>query len=455
MFVFDEAWRQKMEKKKEKRKLGLYIHIPFCVQKCNYCDFLSAPADDITKHRYVEALLCEIMSYQGNTNDYIVETIFIGGGTPSCILSEDMVQILDTVKEVFCVKGFEKEENSGFFKKMLEGKKKQTKVNEPKTKAEITIEVNPGTVTEQMLIEYLNAGINRLSIGLQSTNEEELKLLGRIHDFHSFITTFETARRVGFENINIDLISAVPGQNLCSWEKTLQKVVELQPEHISAYSLMIEEGTPFYETYGEDGTKADIKIPDEDTDRQMYQRTKEILKEAGYERYEISNYSKINYECQHNNSYWIGTEYLGLGLGSSSLLHNARFHNMTDLEQYISSCEEYKDKLNVKKKKPVYDTEGFLEDYIGLRREIERLVESQRMEEFMYLGLRRMEGVSKSDFRHRFAKQIETVYGDVINRLVKEGLLVNKGDYIYLTDYGIDVSNVVLAQFLLGEFVRC
>lgn len=443
-----------MDQKEERRSLGIYIHIPFCVKKCDYCDFLSAPADETTKRRYINALLTEIYSYRGNTDAYEVETIFIGGGTPSCIPAEDIAKILHAVREVFHVKGYEPEKKQGFLKKLRGGNKK-TEDAEPIEKAEITIEINPGTVTGDKLFLYREAGINRLSIGLQSADDKELNILGRIHDYKTFQTTYQIARNMGFQNINVDLISAVPGQTLESWEDTLRKVVELHPEHISAYSLIIEEGTPFYETYGEDGNKAETKIPDEDTDRTMYQRTKEILKEAGYERYEISNYCRPHYECKHNNSYWTGVEYLGIGLGSSSLLHNARFHNVSDLGEYMTSCEAYQKSQNTKKKKDIYDNEGFIDDTIGLRRELERLVESQRMEEFMFLGLRRMEGVSKSDFQFRFKKPIETIYGDVINRLVKEGLLVNEGDYISLTDYGIDVSNVVLAQFLLGEFVRC
>jgi oxygen-independent coproporphyrinogen-3 oxidase len=297
--------RETMNFNKQTRELGIYIHIPFCVKKCAYCDFLSAPATEEMKQEYINALLTEIKSYSGNTKEYIVPNIFFGGGTPSCISADAVLSIMEAIREVFAVD--------------IE-------------RLEATIEVNPGTVTRDKLEQYKNAGINRLSFGLQSTNDEELKLLGRIHTFEQFLENYHLARELGFHNINIDLMSALPGQTLSSWENTLETVLKLKPEHISAYSLIIEEGTQFYDLY-RPGTKGAAELPDEDTDRLMYQRTKEILELNGYRRYEISNYAKPGFECRHNSSYWIGTDYLGVGLGASSLLYSMQIRKSCTIKQ--------------------------------------------------------------------------------------------------------------------------
>lgn len=386
-----------------KKPLGLYVHIPFCVKKCNYCDFLSAPAEDTTKKRYVDALCREIEGYKELTKDYELATIYFGGGTPSVLDASLLEQLIITIKNTFSVT----------------------------VTAEITVEVNPGTATLEKLVRYRELGINRLSIGVQSAKEEELKLLGRIHSFWDAKQTVAWAREAGFTNISLDLISALPGQTLTDYKENVEAILSLQPEHISSYSLIVEEGTPFYEWYAEGMSKED-ELPDEETDRAMYAYTKARLQEAGYERYEISNYAKPGYESRHNSSYWTGVEYLGVGLGASSLFTNARYHNETELLTYMEKVEAGKD----------------------VRREIERLVESEQMEEFMILGLRCMCGVSREEFQKRFGRPIETVYGSALKKLEKQGLLTLEGDRIALTDLGIDVSNQVFMEFIPEDFVR-
>lgn len=394
----------KKKKEEPKKTLGLYVHIPFCIKKCAYCDFLSAPADEATKKRYVEALCKEIAGYQSLTKEYELKTLYFGGGTPSVLPVELLEQIIKVIRNNFTIAMAE---------------------------AEITLEVNPGTVTKEKLARYRELGINRLSIGVQSAKQEELALLGRIHTFENAKNTVAWAREAGFENISVDLISALPGQTLEEYKQNVEAILSLNPEHISSYSLMVEEGTPFYEQYAEGKAKWD-ELPDEETDRAMYAYTKERLRKAGYERYEISNYAKPGFESRHNSSYWIGTEYLGVGLGASSLFTNARYHNETDLSVYMEDAEEGRD----------------------VRREIERLVESEQMEEFMILGLRRMCGVSRAEFQKRFGRPMETVYGNALQKLKKLELLVMDGDRITLTDAGIDVSNQVFLEFVPEDFVR-
>ena len=391
-------------------ELGLYIHIPFCVKKCDYCDFLSAPATNEIREQYVKALLKEIDSYKELAKNYVVATIFIGGGTPSSLEVGQIKRIMCKINQVFCLKNG----------------------------AEITIEVNPGTANKEKLMEYQEAGINRISFGLQSANDTELKLLGRLHNYMQFEENYKLARNLGFSNINVDLMSALPGQTLNSWEETLNKVLALKPDHISAYSLIIEEGTKFYERYQEAATGYK-ELPEEETDRQMYHRTKEILEEFGYYRYEISNYAKPGYECSHNKSYWIGTPYLGLGLGASSLLNERRFAKLDDLQEYLKVCQTPSDSAQ----------DGRTE--VGPTRliaEYEALTLSQRMEEFMYLGLRLCEGVKKSDFLRRFSVEMKDVYGEVIEQLKNKSVLIEEGDIIRLSEYGIDISNSILYLFL-------
>lgn len=377
------------------RELELYFHIPFCVRKCLYCDFLSAPADEETKQRYMEALLTEIVgSALPYGKSHQVTSIFIGGGTPSVVPPLSIERLLETVKE-HCTLAPD---------------------------AEVSIEVNPGTVTEEALLCYRQAGINRLSIGLQSADDGELRSLGRIHTWREFMDTYGTARRVGFANVNVDIMSALPGQTLPGYRATLQRVLALDPmpEHISAYSLIVEEGTPFYEM----DQKGMLELSEEETDREMYRMTKEALAGHGYRRYEISNYAQSGYECRHNCGYWRRKDYLGFGIGAASMVDNVRFQNGTGLRRY-------------------------LEEPLGCREDIHALSVSEQMEEFLFLGLRMTDGVSIAEFEELFGHSMEAVYGGVIDKNIRDGLLQRVSGRLALTDRGLDLSNYVMAQFLL------
>lgn len=378
------------------KPLELYLHIPFCIQKCNYCDFLSAPSCAGERKVYVESLCQKIRSYKDLAKAYHVVSIFVGGGTPSLLLSKQIEQIFEAVRETFVID----------------------------SDAEISLEANPGTVTEEKLQAYRNCGINRLSIGLQSAKDRELKRLGRIHTYEEFLWTYELARKAGFLNINVDLMSGIPLQTLADWEETLHEVARLKPEHISAYSLIVEEGTPFYERYG--NGKHLEELPDEETERKMYYRTREILESYGYHRYEISNYAKDGYECRHNLGYWDRKEYLGLGAGASSLMDHIRWKEPDHIGP---------------------STGLVLEE----REDFTRLSRKDEMEEFMFLGLRKIKGVSEQDFYKSFKVSMDEEYKDNIENLIKEGLLVREEDRIRLTDRGIDLSNYALSQFLLGK----
>ena len=402
-----------------KEELSLYIHIPFCVRKCGYCDFLSAPADEKARDRYVQALLMEIERYRGTeTADRKIKTLYIGGGTPS-ILSVNQLDCI--IQKIKCTFNFCDD-------------------------IEASMEMNPGTASKEKCRALYQMGINRLSIGLQSTNDKELKTLGRIHSYEDFLNTYAWCREAGFQNINVDLMAALPYQTVESYTSGLRKIIRLAPEHISAYSLILEEGTPFYQKYN----SGCYPLPDEEQERLMYRETEQILAQAGYERYEISNYAKKGYACRHNLVYWQGGDYLGLGLGSSSYMDGVRFHNTNDFDTYVNQ-------------------DAYVED-----REV--LSMQAKMEEFMFLGLRVMEGVSGPEFEKRFGKTMEDVYGDVLRKHEEEGLLrierkearkeARKEDRketsaaepakgktnierVMLTTKGVDVSNYVFADFLL------
>ncbi len=383
------------------KELEIYIHIPFCVRKCAYCDFLSFYADQDVRQSYVNQLLREIREEGSYCRDHTVSSVYIGGGTPSILDTSLTVEIMDAVYANFNV-------SDG---------------------AEISIEANPGTLGEDKLDAYKEAGINRLSIGLQSADDGELKVLGRIHTYDDFLESYNAARKCGFENINVDLMSALPGQSVGSWVKTLKTVADLGPEHISAYSLIIEEGTPFFDRYASpEGAKL---LPDEDSDREMYHRTKEILEEYGYKRYEISNYAKAGKECRHNIGYWTGTWYLGLGLGASSFFGGKRYKNTDILAEYLSADF-----------KTAPGGDG------GICREIEEVTDRSLEEEYFFLGLRMCDGVSLAEFERRFGVSAEDVYPGIMEKFADQKLAVLSGDRFYLTDFGIDVSNYVMAQFL-------
>lgn len=377
-----------------KKDLGLYVHIPFCVRKCEYCDFLSWSAGEEEREQYVNALLSEIESYRDFVKGYRVSTIFVGGGTPSVLRPKQMERILQKIYEVF----------------------------ELEKRPEITIEVNPGTVDEEKLQCYKANGVNRLSMGLQSVKDEKLRLLGRIHTYQEFVESYELARKVGFDNISIDLISSVPGQTLQEWKEELEIAAVQNPEHISVYQLIIEEGTPFYEKYAEHPEL----LPDEETSREIYLWIGRFLKEAGYEQYEISNYAKQGKESRHNLKYWERGDYLGLGLGAASMVRNIRMSNTKDMKTYLERCDKPK----------------------TMREDVQFLEEPRQMEEFMFLGLRKTRGVSKKEFRRIFGREMDMVYEKALHKCLENGMLLEHKDRIFLSEEGILLSNMVLSEFL-------
>lgn len=384
----------------EKKPIELYLHIPFCIRKCLYCDFLSFPASDEAREAYVRELCREIRSWD-RRKEYEITTVFLGGGTPSVLRPDQVEDIFKAIRSS----------------------------HDLRADCEVTIECNPGTLTEEKLRAYLQCGINRLSLGLQSADDRELERLGRIHTWQQFLENYLLARRLGFDNINVDLMSALPGQTAESWKSTLEKAAALQPEHISAYSLIIEEGTPFYQLYGEENQKRErgedcTLLPGEEEERAMYEYTGRYLSALGYERYEFSNYAKPGKACRHNIGYWRRREYKGFGLGAASLLCNRRIRNVTEMESYLQG------NWTEKKEEP--------------------LTRENQMEETMFLGLRMTEGVSKAVFRETFGVPVEQIYGPVLERFASLGLLVNGKEYVALTEKGADVSNYVLAEFLLS-----
>lgn len=384
------------------KPISIYIHIPFCIKKCNYCDFLSAPADSRTQEAYLHALIQEIILEAPKYSAYEVQTIFIGGGTPTVVPVQHICHILDIIRAHYHVCSH----------------------------AEISMEANPGTVSGESLQLYKKAGINRLSFGLQSADNNELKCLGRIHTYEDFLNTYQMAVETGFDNINVDVMSSLPGQKPEDYQRTLKKIIGLspKPKHISAYSLIIEEGTPFYDFYGDESKVMEhtgdtqAHLPSEEDERAMYQSTEDTLQEAGYHRYEISNYSLPGYECRHNEVYWRRGDYVGFGLGAASMVDNIRFQNISDLAIYLEvSCKI---------------------------EEQEKLSKNDQMSEFMFLGLRMIEGIQKDEFTKCFGVSMDEVYGSVLEKNEKLGLLSN-GSIVTLTKRGLDMSNYVMAQFLL------
>lgn len=378
--------------------VGLYLHFPFCVRKCRYCDFLSGPADEAVRRAYADAMRREIRT-AGETaaagaDKITVDTIFLGGGTPSVMDPSDLARVMETVREVFDVL----------------------------PDAEITMEMNPGTFREDLL-DFVGTYINRVSLGLQSADDGELRELGRIHTFAEFEKCMSALRNIGIRNRNVDLMSAIPHQTSASWEKTLRKAAGLGPEHLSCYSLIIEEGTPFFELH----EAGKLALPDENAEREMYYMTERVLAEYGYARYEISNYAKPGYACRHNVRYWKRSPYIGFGIGAASLFDETRWSNTRDLAFYLDHCG----------------------DLTAIREDVGILTEEERMEEFMFLGLRMTEGVFVSDFRRKFGRELGEVFGDALFDLASRGLVTREGDRIRLTPYGTDVSNVVLSEFLL------
>lgn len=382
------------------KNLEIYMHIPFCIRKCGYCDFLSAPAGRM-QEKYVQALVREIQGRAGEYENYQVPTVFIGGGTPSILGPGQIKRLLDALRSHYQVL----------------------------PEAEITMEANPGTVDYGSLAEYRKAGVDRLSLGLQSSWDEELRALGRIHTWQQFLDAYEAAVAAGFTHINIDVMSGLPGQTPDSYGATLRRVAELTPgpEHISAYSLIVEEGTAFSRRCA----AGELELPDEDTERALYQLTEQILREYGYERYEISNYAKKGCECRHNVGYWTRENYLGFGIGAASLVENVRFQNGSGLQAYLENPQ-------------------------GQRQQEQKLTVAEQMEEYMFLGLRLTAGVGERSFYETFHIELEQVYGEVIEKHIAQGLLAYRdsaaGRYLHLTHRGLDLANYVMADFLEPEF---
>ena len=382
----------------DKNEIGIYIHIPFCMKKCFYCDFVSYANKEDMIEKYIKALEKEIKIKAEENKLLKINTIYIGGGTPSFIESKHIVYIINAIKESFNVK-----EN-----------------------AEITIEVNPRTVTKNKLEDYIKCGINRISIGLQTTNNELLKQIGRIHTYEQFLETYNLIRMVGFNNINVDLMLALPNQTIKDLEDSLNKVIMLKPEHISVYSLILEEKTKLYDLV-ESGK---LELLDENIEREMYWKVKNVLEQNGYKHYEISNFAKQGYESKHNLNCWNQEEYLGIGLAAHSYLHSKRYSNTENLEQYINK---------------LLDEEGIKNDIVTVHEE-QTLEDKQK--EYMLLGLRKIEGVKISDFKNKFVQNPIYVCRKELDKLVKEDLIQVEDNNIKLTKKGLDLANLVFEEFV-------
>lgn len=377
------------------KELGLYIHIPFCKQKCYYCDFCSYPDKLSLQNQYINSITKEIESIE-NKDNYIIKTIYIGGGTPSIINPYLIEKLLNKIKGEFCVLD----------------------------ESEITIEVNPGTITEEKLNIYKKSGINRLSIGLQSTNDNLLKEIGRIHNYKDFESTFELARMIGFSNINVDLMIGLPNQCLDDVIKSLEKLIAKSPEHISVYSLIVEEGTPIDKLIN----LGKLNLPDEDLERSMYKFVKEILEKNGYNQYEISNFAKKSYESKHNMDCWNQNEYIGLGAAAHSYLNSTRYSNTNNIEEYIKNIEMD----NYQKNITIHENQ----------------TKEDMMREYMIIGLRKIEGISIKKFKQKFNENPLNVFKQEINKMQDLKLLQETEETIKLTLKGIDFANIVWEEFI-------
>lgn len=374
------------------KEISLYVHIPFCDQKCFYCDFPSFAGKEQLKENYVKALIKEINNKI--TKEYLINTIFIGGGTPSSLGCNELEILLKEINKLNLSNNIE-----------------------------YTMECNPGNLTKEKLKIMKEYGVNRISMGLQAVQNTLLKSIGRIHNYDEFERNFKEARDFGFNNINVDLIFGLPNQSLENWKESLERIIALNPEHISAYSLIIEEGTAFYKLYEEDK----LNIPTEDVEREMYNLAKSKLLEAGYYQYEISNYSKRGLECRHNLAYWNMDSWIGVGSAASSYINNKRLTNTSVVEKYI---------------------EGINNDNPIMEEEIINSLEDN-IEEFMFMGLRKIKGISISEFKRRFGKSIEDVYGPLLDKYENAKLIIRDGDNLYLSSQGIEWSNQIMAEFLL------
>ena len=389
-----------------KKNIGIYIHIPFCKKKCEYCDFKSYVGKENLIDRYIKWVNYELkevgegnkIDYENNIDDLIiVKTIYIGGGTPSILPPKYISDILRTVKENYTI------DNENL---------------------EVTIEVNPGTVDEEKLMEYKKCGVNRLSIGLQATQNRVLNVLGRIHTYNDFLVTYNSARKIGFDNINVDLMLGIPGQSLEDVQESVEKIIKLSPEHISTYSLIIEEGTPFYKKL----EKNEINLPGEEIERKMYWLVKRKLEDAGYVHYEISNFAKRGYESKHNLACWNQEEYVGVGAAAHSYTNNVRYSNICEIEEYINNYENNNETNNFEFH--------------------EKQTKDSKMKEFMMLGLRKINGIKIQDFKNKFGENPIYLYRKELDKLVNENLLEIDGDVIKLTEKGLDLANLVWEEFV-------
>ncbi|NGT47441.1 oxygen-independent coproporphyrinogen III oxidase [Clostridium perfringens] len=375
-------------------KISLYIHIPFCAQKCLYCDFPSFARKDHLRKAYIEALNKEIMSLREKHNNLEINTIFIGGGTPSVLEADELECLLKEVAKLNMAKDIE-----------------------------YSMECNPGNLIEEKLEVMKKYGVNRISMGLQAKQDNLLKGLGRIHNYKTFKENFLLAKKVGFNNINVDLMFGLPNQRLNEWEETLREIISLEPAHISAYSLIIEEGTAFYNLYENDK----LKLPTEEEERKMYHLAKKILEENGFNQYEISNYAKEGKECRHNLAYWNMDNWIGVGSASASYIDGKRIKNISSVEEYINSINEKGEAVE----------------------EIINNSKNDNMEEFMFMGLRKINGIDENEFKKRFSMNINDVYGEILNKYIDEGLLIRESGRIFLSEKGIEISNIIMADFLL------
>lgn len=375
-----------------KKGVGLYIHIPFCKAKCYYCDFISFANKEDLKKEYVEAVIKEI-KYK-KIDKYNIKTMYIGGGTPSTLEAQDISRIVSEVK-----KGLDKN-------------------------SEITIEVNPGTVDKEKLKNYKDIGINRLSIGLQSTEDKLLKEMGRIHTYKEFLETYKSAKEVGFDNINVDLMLGLPSQKLSMLKKSLKEVIKLNPEHISVYSLILEENTKLYDKVD----VGELVLPDEDLERKMYWKVKNILESKGYIHYEISNFAKEGYESRHNSDCWKQKEYIGIGIAAHSYMDSKRFSNIANIEKYINNIKnnEYEKNITIQ----------------------EEQTKEDKKKEYMLLGLRTIAGVNIGEYKNKFGENPIFIFHRELDKLVTEKLLEVDGEYIKLTNKGIDLANIVWQEFV-------
>ncbi len=377
----------------KEKEFGVYVHIPFCAQKCSYCDFLSSSAPAAVRECYVQALTKEICLTEERTKG-TVKTIFFGGGTPSVLTAEQMRTLLEALRTNFTVQ----------------------------PQAEISMEVNPGVLRPETLIAYRQAGINRLSIGLQSADNAELRALGRIHSYEQFAENYRLARQAGFANINVDLMLAIPGQTKASLCRSLERVTALRPEHLSVYSLILEEGTPFYER------QDTLNLPDEETEREMYWLADRYLAANGYQAYEISNYALPGRECRHNLIYWSDEDYIGLGIGAASYWEGVRYQNTEDIGAYLKdSCPQQ------------------------IRQITEERNEQRHLEEYLFLGLRKRAGIELAELNRRFDRPLERLYAQEMKSWTEQGLLRIENGFLRLTKRGIDVSNRVFAELIRTE----